>query len=186
MLQLDPTIVYGALGGVLCLFGFALYWGGMRLVGMFLGGSIAALVGIILAYVTGMERTLALAIIAILTLVGIGVGWRLLKGAHAFLVFIIGAGLGYLIVKVVLAPYYGGIWEQVWMPVAAVVIGGVLGLLLFRYVIILVTSAIGAYLIYLALGQPWVLFVAFLIGLLVQIGLFHRLGLSRKVRTRWS
>jgi hypothetical protein len=188
MVQINPAILYGVLGGMLCLFGFFLYWGGMRLVGMFLGGSIAALIGMILAYLTGMEGPLALAIIAILTLVGIGVGWRLLKGAHGFLVFLIGAGLGYLFVSKVLAPHYNylGIWGQPWTPVAAIVIGGVLGLLLFRYVIILVTSAVGAYLIYLAVGQPWVLLIAFLVGLLVQIGAFHRLGLNKKIRTRWS
>jgi hypothetical protein len=184
--MINTAVVYALLGVVLCLFGFALYWGGMRLVGMFMGGSIAALVGIILAYVTGMERTLALAIIAILGLVGIGVGWRLFKGAHGFLVFIIGAGLGYLIVKVVLAPYYGGVWAQPWMPVVSIVAGGVLGLLLFRYVIILVTSAAGAYLLYLSTNQPWILFVAFFVGLLAQIGLFHRFRLNRKVRIRWS
>jgi len=184
--QVNPEILYGLLGGLLCLFGFALYWGGLRVVGMFMGGSIAAIMTIIIAYSTHMERMLALAVIALATLGGMIVGWRLLKGAHGFLVFIIGAGLGYLIVKTILAPYYGGLWEVQWVPLAAIVIGGILGLLLYRYVVILVTAAVGSYLLYLAVDRPWVLFVAFIIGVLVQIGAFHRLGVSRKVRTRWS
>jgi len=184
--NINPSIAVGLLGVVLCLFGFALYWGGLRLVGLFMGASIGALIGIIIGYLTHMEYTLALAISILLALVGMLMGWRLLRGAHGFLVFLIGAGLGYLLVNAILAPYYDGIWSAPWMPVVSIVVGGILGGVLFRYVIILVTCAIGAYLIYTAVGQPWVMFVAFAIGLLAQLGLFHRFGLHRKVHTNWS
>jgi hypothetical protein len=184
--SINSSLVLGLLGGVLCLFGFTLYWGGLPLVGMFMGGSIGALIGIIIAYLTRMDSTLALVISVFLAVIGMGIGWRLLRGAHGFLVFVIGACLGYLVVKTILAPYYDGVWSALWMPFASIVVGGLLGFVLFRYVIILVTSAIGAYLIYQAVGQPWVMFVAFFIGLLAQVGLFYRFGLHRKVRTHWS
>ena len=184
-MELD-NLLYILLGTLLAFFGFAFYWGGLRVVGMFLGGSIAALVGLILVYLTKMDFPIALAIVGILWLVGMSVGWRLLRGAHGFLVFIIGAGLGYLFVQTILIDYYGEAWHQPWMSVLAIVGGGLAGLLLFRYVIILVTAAAGAYLIYQAVESPALLVVVFFVGTLIQIALFRRFGLHHKTRVRWS
>jgi hypothetical protein len=186
MPAISPSVLLGLLGALLCVFGFSLYWGGLRVLAMFVGGSVGAVLGIIIAYVARPERTVSIIIILAIAVIGMFIGWRLLRGGHGFLVLIIGAVLGYLLDKAVLAPYYGGFWAQSWVPFAAAVVGGVLFSLLFRYIIILVTCAVGAYLLFQAVGQPWVLFVAFFGGLLVQVGLFHRMGLHRKVQTRWS
>ncbi len=182
---MNQQLLQGLLGAVLCLAGFSLYWGGLRVVGMFLGGTVGLLIGLIVAYVAHLERPWALLAAIVAALVGMAVGWGILKTLHAVLIFLIGAGLGFLLNRQVLAPDYGGIWESPWMPWAMAVVGGVLMGVFFRYVIILVTSAFGSYLIYQATGYLWVGILALVVGLAVQIGLFHRLGVSRRVRMDW-
>jgi hypothetical protein len=190
---MSTSLIAGIIGAILCLFGFTLYMAGLRVLGMFLGGTIGALVGFIISYYAVREGGVT-AIIIILAgaVAGIFLGWRFLKAIHGVVVFIIGGGFGFFLARSVLAPSFGGIWEEPWMPFAAAVVGGILFTVLFRYVIILVTAAFGAYLIFYAASpatgaKPWWVFViAFLVGLLVQLGLFHRLGLHKRVRASWS
>ncbi|MGB9722759.1 MAG: hypothetical protein ACP5OO_01680 [Chloroflexia bacterium] len=182
---MNPQLLQGLLGAVLCLAGFSLYWGGLRVVGMFLGGTVGLLIGLIVAYLTHLERSWALLVAIAAALVGMAVGWSILRTLHAVLVFLIGAGLGFLLTQQVLAPDYDGIWTASWMPWATAVAGGILMGLCFRYVIILVTTAFGAYLIYQATGRLWVAVLALVVGLAWQIGLFHRLGVSKRVRMDW-
>lgn len=182
---MDPQLLKGLLGALLCLAGFSLYWGGLRVVGMFLGGTVGLLIGLIVAYVTHLERSWAIFAAVAAALVGMAVGWGILKTLHAVLIFLIGAGLGFLLNRQVLAPDYNGIWSAPWMPWATAAVGGVLMSLFFRYVIILVTAAFGSYLIYQATGLLWLGIVALVVGLAVQTGLFHRLGVSRRVRMDW-
>jgi len=182
---MNQQLLYGLLGAVLCLAGFSLYWGGLRVVGMFLGGTVGLLIGLIVAYVAHLERSWALFAALAAALVGMAVGWSILKTLHAVLVFLIGAGLGFLLNRQVLAPNYNGIWADPWMPWAMAGGGGILMSLLFRYVIILVTAAFGSYLIYRATSLLGVGVLAFVVGLACQIGLFHRLGLSKRVRMDW-
>lgn len=182
---MDPQLLKGLLGALLCLAGFSLYWGGLRVVGMFLGGTVGLLIGLIVAYVAHLEHPWAIFAAVAAALVGMAVGWGILKTLHGVLVLLIGAGLGFLLNQQVLAPDYDAIWTAPWMPWAMAVVGGVLMSLLFRYVIILVTAAFGSYLIYQATGLLWVGILAFVVGLAVQIGLFHRLGVSRRVRMDW-
>ncbi len=182
---MDPRLLKGLLGAVLCLAGFSLYWGGLRVVGMFLGGTVGLLIGLIAAYLTHLERSWAIFVAVAAALVGMAVGWGILKTLHSVLIFLIGAGLGFFLNQRVLAPDYDGIWAVPWMPWAMAVVGCILMSLFFRYVIILVTTAFGSYLIYQATGLLWVGIVALVVGIAVQIGLFHRLGISRRVRMDW-
>lgn len=182
---MDPNLVKGIVGALLCLAGFSLYWGGLRVVGMFLGGTVGLLIGLVVAYVTHLEPFWALLVAVVAALVGMAVGWSILRTLHAVLIFLIGAGLGFLLNQRVLAPDYDAIWTAPWMPWAMAVAGGVLMSLLYRYVIILVTAAFGSYLIYQATGFLWVSVLALVVGLAVQIGLFHRLGVSKRVRMDW-
>ncbi len=182
----------GALGAILCLFGFSFYMAGLRVVGMFLGGTIGALVGFVISYFSNFVGTTALIVILAAAVAGIFLGWRFLKAIHGAIVFVVGAGFGFFLTRSVLAPSFQGIWEEPWMPFAAAVVAGILFAALFRYVIILVTAAFGAYLIFQAASPAtgdkplWVFVVAFFVGLLVQLGLFHRLGLHKRVRADWS
>ncbi len=185
MSTISPNLLLGLLGGALCLFGFSLYWGGVRLVGIFLGGSAGAVVALIAAYAAKLDRTMTVILVIVVALVGMAIGWRLLRKLHGVIVFFLGAGLGYLLARVILAPSYGGVWSTPWMPFAVALVGGVVGSFLFRYVIILATAALGAYLIYQAVDQPWVLAAAFIIGTLAQVGAFHGTGLHKKVPLSW-
>ncbi len=182
----NETLIYGVGGVLLCLFGFSLYMAGLRAVGMFLGGSIGALIGLVAVYLTHSVSPTSLFIILGAALFGMIMGASLLKGINGILALVLGAGLGFFLGKTVL-PSFGPAWSQPWVPFAAGAAGAVLSGLLFRYIIILVTSGGGAYLLFLATNrQTWVLLVAFAIGLLVQIGLFHRLGLHKKVPLKGS
>jgi len=188
--HMDWSLLLGILGGLFCLFGFSLYWGGLRVLGMFLGGTVGALVGVVIAYVAfPYDRAIDIAIIVGLAFLGIGLGWRLLRALHGVLVFLIGVGLGYLLAWKVLADL-GGIWAARWMPFAMAVAGGILATLLFRYVIIVVTCALGSFLIYQAAGGTtqvfWVLPVSFFIGMLIQLGVFHRLNLGSRIEKVWD
>lgn len=182
---MDWSLWLGLLGGLLCLFGFSLYWGGLRVMGMFLGGMVGALVGLIIGYVAfPYDRTIDILLIVGLAFLGIALGWRLLQTMHVVLVFLLGVGLGYLLGWKVFSGF-GGVWAASWMPFATALAGGILATFLFRYVIIVVTCAVGSYLIYQAAGGTaqtfWVLPTCFLVGLLVQMGLFHRLGLGTRL-----
>ena len=183
MVEANPSLLTGLFGAALCLFGFVLYWGGLKMLGFFLGGSVGLLVGTIIAYVADLESTVTLAVIVIGLIVGAALGWRFIKTLQRVIVFLIGLGLGFLVGKYVL-PGFGEAWTEPWVSLAAPFVGGILSLLLFRYIIILVTVSIGSYLLYQATGQPWVSSLAFAIGLLVQIGAFHGLGLDKKAEER--
>lgn len=185
MPTISPNLLLAILGGVLCLFGFTLYWGGVRLVGIFLGGSAGAVVALLASYAARLDRTMTVILVVVLALIGMGIGWRLLRKLHGVVVFFLGAGLGYLLARSVLAPAYDGVWATPWMPFAAALVAGVVGSFLFRYVIILVTAAFGSYLIYQAVGQPWAMAVAFIVGILAQVGVFHGTGLHKKVPLSW-
>ncbi len=179
---MNQDLIIGGLGVVLCLFGFSLYWGGMRLVGFFVGGTIGALVGLLIAYIGNFERLLTLAVIGVAGLIGAALGWRLVRTLHRVVIFLLGAGAGFLVGEYLLPAQ--GLTEP-WVPLVSTVAGGLLAVLLLRYIIILVTSAIGAYLLFQATGeQVWVLAFALVLGVMIQIGLFHGLKLDRKVRTK--
>ncbi len=187
MPNIDSSLATGLIGALLCLFGFSLYMGGLRVFGLFLGGAAGMLIGLALAYFLfpGGGST-APVVILVAAVIGMGLGLRAVKSVHGVLVFLIGLGLFFFLGQVVLRPY-GGIWAEPWMPFALAIVGGVVSTVLFRYVIIFVTAAVGAYLIYQVSGQgPWVLLLAFSLGLLIQLGLFHRLGLNKRVKVDWS
>ncbi|MBN1484311.1 MAG: hypothetical protein JXA37_06270 [Chloroflexia bacterium] len=184
-MDIDNSVLPLALGGgALCMFGFALYWGGLRLFSFFLGGSIGALLGLIIAYVANLEGTASLIFIVVGLFIGALLGWRFIRTLQRVIVFLIGLALGFLLGQIVLPSL-----DQVWASsfgalVASTLVGGLLAVLLFRYIIIFVTAAVGSYLLYQASGQTWVMGLSFLIGLVVQIGAFHALGLDKKIRKK--
>lgn len=179
MLALNSSLVTGLIGGVLCLFGFVLYWGGLKVLALFLGGSVGALLATAIAYIAELDSTVTLAVMGLGALLGAVLGWRFIKAMHRVIVFLIGAGLGFLAGKYIL-PGFGEAWTASWIPLASPLIGGVLAVLLFRYIIILVTAAVGSFMLYQATNLGWVMGLAFAIGLLVQIGAFHGLGLNKR------
>ena len=61
MLSLNSSLLTGLIGGILCLFGFVLYWGGLKMLSIFLGGSVGALLGTAIAYIAELDGTATLA-----------------------------------------------------------------------------------------------------------------------------
>jgi hypothetical protein len=179
----NPDLLLGLLGAALCLFGFSLYMGGLKVVGMFLGGSFGALVGLIIAYVGRLQETNRPAVLIIALagfLVGAALGWRFLRALNRFIIILIGAGLGYVLGRLLASSDLGGIWSQPWMPFAMALAGGVAAALLYRYIIIIATAALGSYLLFQSTGKAWVMVLAFVLGLAIQAGLFHGLGLRTR------
>jgi hypothetical protein len=178
---MNDNLITGGLGALLCLFGFSLYYGGIRMIGIFLGGSVGLLIGTVISYIGQFEeRLVTIAVVAGVALIGAGLGWRFLKTLQRVVIILIGAGAGFLASELILPTE--GIWGESWVPFASIVAGAVIFSLLFRYIIILVTAAIGSYLIYQASDLVWVMVFAFAIGVMVQIGAFHGLKLDKKVR----
>lgn len=181
----NPQLLLGILGALLCLFGFSLYMGSLKLVGMVLGGTFGALAGLIGAYIGHIQDRTTVLIIALgAALLGAAIGWRFLRSLNRFLILLIGAGLGYVVGRYVLDSGAGGIWSEPWVPFALALAGGIAAALFYRYIIILATVTLGAFLIFQASRSTYLMVAAFLIGLLFQAGLFRRLGLGRRARGR--
>lgn len=174
------NILTGLIGALLSLFGFALYMGGIQLIGLFLGGSLGGLVGAIIANVAELAGGLSLLIVLGAVLLGALLGWFLINAAHRLLVVLIGIGVGFYWGRTFLADL-GGIWAEPWMPFVAAILGAILFVFLWRYAVILVTTLVGASLLYQATGLGWVWLVTLIVGLIVQISAFTRLGLRRRV-----
>jgi hypothetical protein len=179
----EPVLIIAGL--VLCLFGWTLYWTGLRLVGAACGALLgAACVGALLLlqedsqwFVIGMGAGAA---------VGAVLGLFLIKRAHFFLFFVAGAVLGLAIA------WFVEDWQREWLSehlpgavgraiyyALCSLAGGVLLLLAHRVVVIVLTAVVGAGL--LALGMPskyavW-LFLPILLGsMLLQMGILSALG----------
>jgi hypothetical protein len=180
-----PQLLLLVLGALLCLFGFSLYMGSLKLVGLVLGGTFGALLGLIAAYLGHIqERTTVWIIVLGAALLGAAFGWFFLRTLNRFLILLIGAGLGYVMGRYVLDSGAGGPWGEPWMPFALALAGGVAAALLYRYIIILATVVLGSFLIFQATGNTYLMAIAFLVGLLVQVGFFRRLGLGQRARGR--
>jgi len=179
----DPRLI--AIGLVLCLFGWTLYWAGLHLVGAVLGAITAAGIAAAALVFTDNDRWL-LAGSLLAALGGAFAGVFLIKRAHYLLFFVLGAVLGLATAWSVDA-YYGD-WLRAHLPGQAgrafyfgafSLVGGLVFLVLNRIVIIIMTSLAGSTLF--ALGLPsryaiW-LFLPLLFGsLLLQTGVLAALG----------
>lgn len=173
------TILMVVLGGALCLFGFALYMGTIRLIGLTLGAILGALAGAIVADLAKLEGATALLALVAGAVIGAIAGWFLIALAQRILIILAGIGLGLYLGRTLVAGL-GGIWAQPWVPLVTAVIGGLLLALLWKYAIILVTVLAGASLLYQVFQKTWVWVAAVVVGLLVQFGAYAGLGLHRR------
>jgi len=179
----EPVLIVAGL--TLCLFGWVLYWAGLRLVGALCGALATAAIAVLIIMAGGWDRWLwpACGGAAIL---GAIVGVFLIKRAHYLLFFLAGAVLGLAAawavesaniewVKSLIPEPYG-------RPVYYVVftlVGGLLVLLANRVIVVILT-AFGGTLIF-SLGVPsryaiWLFLPLFLASLLVQTGVLSALG----------
>jgi hypothetical protein len=179
----EPVLVIAGL--VLCLFGWTLYWTGLRLVGAACGALLgAACVGALLLlqednrwFLIGTGAGAA---------VGAVLGLFLIKRAHYFVFFVAGAVLG------LAAAWFVEDWQREWLTeylpgavgraiyyALCSLAGGLLLLLAHRVVVIVLTAVAGSALF--ALGIPsqyavWLFLPVLLGSMLLQMGILSALG----------
>jgi len=185
----EPALIIAGL--VLCLFGWVLYWAGLRLLGALCGAIAAAALAVVVVLFGGWDRWLWLAA-GIAAVVGAAGGVYLITRAHYLLFFITGAVAGMVCAWVIEAAH--GEWVQEHLPMSGDVgrvlyyviftlAGGLLVLLAHRMVVILLTALLGT--ILFVLGIPpryavWLFLPVFLASLLVQTGILKALGKDMK------
>jgi hypothetical protein len=185
----EPALIIAGL--VLCLFGWVLYWAGLRLLGGLCGAIAATALAVIVILFGGWDRWLWLAC-AIAAVVGAAAGIYLITRAHYLLFFITGAVVGLASGWVIETTFTE--WVQSHLPltgalgrtlyyVVFTLAGGLLVLLAHRMVVIVLTALSGTVLF--ALGLPkdyavWLFLPVFLGSLLIQTGILKALGEGKK------
>jgi len=176
---------YIAAGLALCLFGWVLYWVGLRLLGAALGAIAAlALAWTIFQHVEA--ATYAPPILIVAGIAGGLLGLVMITNMHYFFFFITGAMLGLVLATAFESSYPGWFGRNIDTPLRIVAFHGgaslAVGLLVVffhRVIVILVTAITGAFLV--AMGVPpeyaaW-LFLPLLIGsVLLQLGILRAVG----------
>lgn len=180
----EPTLII--IGLILCLFGWTLYWVGLRLLGAFCGAVGGGILGGMVCLIAEVPQWAAWAA-AGGGILGAALGVYLIKRAHYLLFFVVGALLG-LATAYTAETLYGD-WLARYLPegqtgrlaffAASSLLAGLLVLVLHRFVVIGLTSFIGTALF--ALGIPaqyatWVVLPLFLGSFLLQVGALAALG----------
>ncbi|MCX7017365.1 MAG: DUF4203 domain-containing protein [Candidatus Sumerlaeota bacterium] len=175
-----PDWLLVAAGAALCLFGWALYWAGIHVVGAATGAGLAVLLVsrfIGKAPLTGQEEIM----LALAALIGVILGVFALRRLHFGALALMGAMLGLLFgYEIALVSD----WQGSFASVASSVVGGLVGAGLFiflhRQIIILTTAIFGATLISngLNLHDARLLLLIVPVSWMVQFGVVTHLGLS--------
>ncbi|MBM3334169.1 DUF4203 domain-containing protein, partial [Candidatus Sumerlaeota bacterium] len=183
----QPMLI--AAGLVLCLFGWTLYWAGIRLLGAACGAvAAAALTAIVIVFVGG-DRWLAVGCAIAAALGAIG-GVFLITQAHYLLFFVTGAVAGlataWVLEAMLEASYREWMEKHLSVPLGRglyyavfTMAGGLLVLLAHRVVVITLTSLSGTVLLVLGLPRQygvWLFLPVFFGSLLLQLGILRALG----------
>ena len=181
-----PDILAGC---ILCIFGWTIYWIGLHAVGAALGGMIGSMTGLGLAVVVDKSHQWVLPIAAAGALVGGMIGFFLIKRAHRFAFFIIGAisgAIAMIVGEPALAENITVLKDSPALQAVCVVVGslalGVVLAIFNRYLIIIATALLGTMFICIGAGQKAaVTFIPiFLLSLILQGFLFHRYCVKSK------
>ena len=179
----EPTLII--IGLALCLFGWTLYWAGLRLMGAVSGAIAATVLAWIAIILFGGDQWLWIGC-AVAAVLGAVAGTFLIKRAHYFLFFIVGAVVGLAAAWVLEAAYrdwieahFSGEIGRILYYSAVTLAGGLLVLLAHRMVVIILTAFGGTVLF--ALGVPkdyavWLFLPIFFGSVLVQAGILSALG----------
>jgi len=141
------------LGAALAFFGWTLYWLGINITGAAVGGTIGMGMGAGMALLFDRNEFL-IPLVIIMGLLGAILGMILLRTIHKIVFFLTGFVLGVLAGGPVLqimanASSFptGRLEVEIGLKVACGLIAGVLLLLLNRYIVVLLTAAIGTFLL---------------------------------------
>lgn len=179
----EPTLII--IGLALCLFGWTLYWAGLRLMGAVSGAIAATVLAWIAIILFGGDQWLWIGCV-VAAVLGAIAGVFLIKRAHYFLFFLVGAVVGLAAAWVLEAAYrdwieahFSGEIGRTLYYAAVTLAGGMLVLLAHRMVVIILTAFGGTVLF--ALGVPkdytvWLFLPIFFGSVLVQAGILSALG----------
>jgi len=180
----EPTLII--VGLILCLFGWTLYWAGVRLLGAVCGAVAATALAVIVILFAGASDHWLWIGCAIAAAIGAVVGIFLITRAHYILFFITGALVGLASAWMLEAAKFEWVESliskslgRVLYYILCTLAGGLLVLLAHRLIVIILTSFLGTGLF--ALGMPpryavWLFLPVFLVSLLVQTGILKALG----------
>jgi hypothetical protein len=180
----QPELIIAGL--VLSLFGWTLYWAGLRLLGALCGGLAAGALAVMGALLGGAADPWVLAIGAVGAVLGGVLGVFLITRAHYFLFFVTGSVAGLAVAWLLETMYADWLAEHVsgtlgrglFYGVTAIA-AGVMILLAHRYIVIAVTAVAGSVLF--GLGIPtryavWVILPLCIGSVLLQTGILSALG----------
>lgn len=179
----EPALI--VIGLVLCLFGWTIYWAGLRLLGATCGAVVAAALTFV-GFLFIEDQRWLLTGCAVAGVIGAVLGVFIITRAHYFLFFMTGAVLGLAGAWTLQASHVdwfeehipAGIGETLYY-VGGTVVGGLLLVLAHRLVVILLTALAGTAVF--ALGIPWpkytILALPLFVGsVLLQTGVLSALG----------
>jgi len=179
----EPTLMIAGL--VLCLFGWTLYWAGLKLIGLACGAIAGAALGGIVILLAGYDTYLKVGC-AIAAVLGALIGIYLIVRAHYILFFFTGAVAGLTVAWVFEHAWSAGVLERVpgtpgllLYYAAFTLVGGLLILFAHRMIVTMLTALVGTVVFVLGLPyeyQVWFFLPLFFTSLVVQLGVLRALG----------
>jgi hypothetical protein len=182
--QLAPWITL-AIGVLMALAGYPIYRISLKMAGAVLGFYLGHIIGRLLGDLFSSRAHAQWISIAMALLLAL-IGGSILREWIRILLFVAGFALGVMVVAVpsgaigaeelpsVIPVLLDSLRAGDLLPLAAGLIGGVLGVLLERPIIILLTSLWGAILVKSIFPAPWVLGAVLIGGVLAQAVLFRK------------
>lgn len=179
----EPALII--IGLVLCLFGWTLYWAGLRLMGGVCGAIAGAALGAVVVLLGGWDTYLNVGC-AIAAVLGGVIGLWLIVRAHYVLFFFTGAVAGLTTAWVFESAWLP--WVQTRIPATLgqilyysgfTLVGGLLILFAHRMIVTTLTAFAGTVVFVLGLPnryQVWLFLPVFITSLVVQLGILRALG----------
>lgn len=170
-------------GLVISLFGWALYWTGIRVVGAMLGAGAGLVISLLLGTYFALTDSTLLLMSVVCVIVGVGLGIVLIKLLQSYFFFFLGALIGAPLGMRLLA--MRGVTDQDWAhsPLAKILVPVILSVILGfavlrgrRYVVAISAALIGSALIAISLPYENSALIAvpcFITSVVVQTGLIR-------------
>lgn len=162
-IQIVPLII----GIILALFGWVLYWGGLTITGALFGGSLAGAICVLVQFFAEFDEKTFLILFIVLFAIGAFAGIFVFKQIHRALFFVFGALLGVilsnpiaeLLKKHELYTFEGDAAIVIFKAAAAIVFGIII-ILASKYIISIITSVFGTFLILKGVNFKYAEFIA--------------------------
>lgn len=168
------------IGIALCLFGWTLYWTGVSLSGALFGASFAGSICLLLEIFVNFNDTTFLIIFIIFVTIGAFLGISVFKQIHRLSFFLFGAVLGLIIsesIKKIAENHELFSLETdlslVILKVICAIVIGIIVVFLSKYIISIITSGVGTYLILYSINfkyMEYLIFPILIISIIIQTG----------------